>query len=879
MRMHKAELDNLLDRQKNLINDLLADNAPDFLKKHADLLDDYFYSIFSKSIAARKMTAKGIQPAVVALGGFGRKEQCIHSDIDLLILFKSHIPYEAEAFVQELIYPLWDAGFEVGYAVRTIKECIDMSFERFDILTTVLDARFICGASLIYMTFMEKFRAHLTRKRLRHVLEQLLIHTEKRLDDFGDSTYLLSPNIKSGFGGLRDYHTLLWYAKITADIKTARDLEYYGFLTHEEFALLTESLNFIWHIRNRLHHITRRKCDQLHFEYQKDVARLMGYRSSRNKQAVEQFLGDLHSRMEFLKQMNQITVENIRTSGGSARKSTGPRPTRTAGIVIRKRRLHFANTVVILQQPELLIRIFHESGKLKIPLSIEATRVASEFSHLVDARLIRDKACIDTFKKILALSFWEFNVLRIMLFTGILQKFIPEFSAIENKIQYNHYHLFPVDIHSIRCVQVLNSFREKGADPMKHLYHEVFREIRNKSLLLMVGLLHDIGKSDPAKEHSRQGAKIAARILNRMGFPAADIHEAVFLIENHLFMVITASRRDISDEETAVFCASRIGKVKLLRMLYLISVADSMATGPKAWNPWTENLLKELFLKTLNILKKGELATKRTEKLIQKKKEQILAMSGRIEDSADVEKYIAAMSRRYLLYVSPSEIIGHLALRQQLGDKDFVWDITREKNPDIRTVSVCGLDKPGFYSKLAGVFFLNSLDIVASQAYSWGPGIAMDIFKVKAPRDPLFEEEKWRKTRDDLARALGDDQFLSNLTRKIPKTFTPASGQRIMPNTVEIDNSTSSFFTIIEVHTYDFPGLLFALTNALYRNGVDFRVAMIATKVDQVIDVFYVRDIENEQKIESEGRLEAIKTAIIDSLPQIIDKEAIHEKN
>ncbi len=869
--MHKTELNILLDRQKNLISGLMDNQEPDFLKKHAEILDEHFYAIFEKSIAARKMTAKGIPPALIALGGFGRREQCIHSDIDLLILFKNHVPYEAEAFVQELIYPLWDAGFEVGYAVRTIKECLDMSFERFDILTTVLDARFICGASLEYMTFMEKFREMLSKKHMKQTMEHLLTHTEKRLHDYGDSTYLLAPNLKSGFGGLRDYHTLMWYAKIKSDIKTIRDLEYYGFLTHEEFALMWDSLTFIWEIRNRLHQITRRKCDQLHYEYQDDVAKLMGYKSSRKKPAVEQLLGDLHTRMEFIKQINLITVEKLRTGGRTRGEAGASKPTKTPGIVIRNRRLHFANTVVIIQQPDLLVRIFHESGKAKIPLCIEAMRVVSEFSHLVDDQIVRDPECITLFKKILALSFWEFNVLRIMLFTGILQKFIPEFGLIINKIQYNQYHQFPVDKHSIRCVQVLNSFREKGTDPMKSLYHSVFKEVRNKSLLLMVGLLHDIGKSDPAKEHSKQGAKIAARILPRLGFSRTDVHEAVFLIENHLFMSITASRRDISDEETAVFCASRIGKIKLLRMLYLVSVADAMATGPKAWNDWTESLLKELFLKTLNILKKGELATKRTEKLIQQKKVQVMEIGTKLWDTDRLSKELDSMSRRYLMYASSREIVEHLGLYKQLKENDFIWEISREKNTDIRTVSICGRDKPGFYSKVAGVFFMNSLDIVASQAYSWGEDIALDIFKVKPPKDQLFEDEKWEKAEKDLVTALTDDQFLDTLTGRLPGTLAPESG-RAVPNHVEIDNSTSSFFTIIEVHTYDFPGLLFALTHTLYRSGLDFRVAMVATKVDQVIDVFYVRDIENEMKIESETRLESIKTAIMKSLPQIVDK-------
>jgi len=384
----------LIKNRDSLIKKFLAGNEPDFLEKHTFLLDEYLFSIFEKSITARKMTISGNPFALIALGGYGRKEQCIHSDIDLLILFEKTIPPEVEAFVQELLYPLWDSRFEVGYAVRTIEECSEMAFYRFDILTTILDARFICGASLIYSSFMEEFRTALSEQHLKSTLNYLYEHGERRHFDFGDSTYLIAPDIKSGFGGLRDYHTLLWYAKIKSGIQNRRDLEYYGFLSHFEFQNLENALSDIWKIRNFLHHISKRKCDTLHFEYQNDLARLLKYKLNKKQPDVEGFLGKLHTQMDFLKQINQITFEDIL---GSIRikKGTGkPRLTGTEGLIIKKKRLHFTNTVVILQKPELLIKIFLESGKRKISLSVEARRVVSEFLHLVDTKLTADMECV-----------------------------------------------------------------------------------------------------------------------------------------------------------------------------------------------------------------------------------------------------------------------------------------------------------------------------------------------------------------------------------------------------------------------------------------------------------------------------------------------------
>ncbi len=878
MTIKRPEANILIQKRAALIQEFLAGESIDFLKSLTSFMDEYFYTVFEKSISARKLVVSGNPFAIIALGGFGRKEQCIHSDIDLLILFEKSVPLEVETFVQELLYPLWDARFEVGYAVRTIEECIAMSFERFDILTTVLDARFICGASLVYSSFMETFRSRLSGKQLKDTLTYLFEHGEKRLEDFGDSTYLVAPDLKSGFGGLRDYHNLLWYSKIKSNIKSRRDLEYYGFLSNFEYASLENSLAFIWDIRNRLHHITGRKCDTLHFEYQAEMAILLDYKNEAGQPDVERFLGELHGKMEFLKQLNQIAFEDI-LSNRKIKKESTTKPTKTEGLVIKNRRLYFTNTVTLLQKPDLLLKIFLESGQTKTPLSIEAMRVVSEFCHLVTAEIRTDPLCVKLFKQILALSYWKFNVLNVMLSTGILERFIPEFSAIVNKIQYNHYHLFPVDKHSIRCVQVINNFKEPGTNQMKSLYAGVFKDIRNKNVLLMAALLHDIGKSDPAKEHSKRGVKIAGPILDRLGFKPTEKEDVLFLIQHHLLLAKTATRRDIFDEETAVSTANAVGKIRLLRMLFLLTVADSKATGPKAWNDWTENLIKDLFLKTMGILKTGELASKKTQRLIDKKKQEVLALLRGNWQEEMVNTRLNGMPQRYLLYVPAQNIVDHINLYRNLKDRNFIWQITKEDDSDIRTVSICGKDKPGFYSKIAGIFFLNHIDIVASQAYSLGDSHILDIFKVMPPKDLIFEREKWEKAERDLAQALADDHFLDKALDKIPDTLAISSGTPPETSKVRIDNQTSSFFTIIEVLTYDFPGLLFSITNALYRNGLNVNVAMVGGKVDQVIDIFYIRDINGDQKIEANEKLEQIKTSILNTLPHIYAKEVLNEKN
>ncbi|MBF0235262.1 MAG: [protein-PII] uridylyltransferase, partial [Desulfamplus sp.] len=831
--------------------------------------------------------ASGNPVALVALGGYGRAEQCVNSDVDILILFEKKLPKDTDALVKELIYPLWDARLETGYAVRTVKECLSMAWEQFDILTTMLDARFICGGSHIYSLLMEKFRNRLSKKYIQTSLNRLIDQSRKRYTDYGDSTYLLEPNLKSGHGGLRDYHTILWYARIMSDIKCRRDLERYGFLSHSEFQMLESSLKFIWDIRNMLHSITGRKCDQLHFEHQLELAKLFGFRDKNGHKAVESFMGELHSKMDFIKQVNIMITEDIQLSKKAKLFSGIKRATNYKGIVIRERRLEFDPVEMIPKKPDLLLKIFVESGRLKKPISIEARRIVGEFAYLVDDKFRKDISNVNTFEQILSYSLWEFNVLNVMLSTGLLSRFMPEFSLIVNKIQYNQYHLFPVDKHSIRCVQIINSFKDKTKDNSNQLYAGIYKELRNRRTLLMGSLLHDIGKGDPAEEHSERGAQIARNIMTRSGYSVSDVEETVFLVRHHLFLIKIATRRDISDEQTAVFCASKIEKVSLLKKLYLLTVADSMATGPKAWNGWTEALLRDLFIKVMEVLKDRELATKKASKTIQRKKEEVLALNqtgfvskvgtadkGLIAnensawDDAVLLKELDCMSYRYLLYVPAAEIMTHLNLYRRLENRDFLWTVASQDDSDIRTITICGKDKPGFYSKLAGVFFLNGLNIVGSQAYSLGNNAALDIFKVMPPKDKIFENEKWSKAEKEFQQALNDDAFLERLTDKLPRSIAPKSGQIPIPNDVRIDNETSSFFTIIEVFAYDFPGLLFAITNVLYKLNLDVRVAMVATKIDQVVDIFYVKSVENG-KVDDSQKQEEIKNAILEALPSV----------
>jgi len=866
--------ENFKKKKERLVSSFLKNHEPFFQERHADLLDAYFCECFEKSMVGPSMGFNKNPYAIVALGGYGRQEQSIHSDVDLLLLFKKNIPPKAEELIREILYPLWDIGLDIGHATRTIKDCIILSGNNLEVLTSLLDARFICGMSNLYTEMQIQLRKKIIDKKAKKITTWLIESNQARHQNFGDSTYLLEPNLKDGQGGLRDYHTILWISKIKSSLKQARDMEVYGFLSHDEFQDQRKALAFIWKVRNWLHYLSDRKNDQLYFESQTKIAKFLNFSKVNGQQPVERFLSELHGHMELIKQQHLMFMYELGYINAlKKRKKKQPPQTKIDGLEIIRDRLNCSSTETVLNSPIILIKIFEESTRLKIPLSVEAKRLVKEFGYLVDDEFRSSREVLKSFERILLTFAPAFNVLNEMLNTAFMVAYIPEMKGIINRIQYDEYHLYPVDKHSLRVVQTIKKFSIKNDLTSDPLCSELYAKLKKPVLLLWAGLLHDIGKSQIGGGHSKRGAAIARVILKRIGYQQKDIETIAFLIEEHLFLIKTATRRDLYDEETAIFCGRRIQDIERLKMLYLLTVADSISTGPKAWNDWTASLLRTFFLKTIKILEHGELASSEAIKIVNRKKEEILSLAPIDADRKKFKDLYNVMSPRYRLYMPVKDILGHVRLYKSLGDTDFVWDIKKAEEADTRTITICAKDQPGLFSKIAGIFTLNDLDILGAQVYTWRNNTAIDIFKVKAPLDKIFENQKWEAVGKNLEEALsGRLDFTNNLRVKMNENryamLKKPIAMRSRPNRIEIDNDSSSFFTIIEVFSYDFIGLLFGITNALFKCGLDIWIAKISTKVDQVVDVFYVRDFDG-LKVDSPEQVEVIKKKIADALPDI----------
>ncbi|MCJ7594670.1 MAG: [protein-PII] uridylyltransferase [Desulfobacterales bacterium] len=842
----------------------VSDAFPD---TYTEVVDHYFRRSLQESRSGQRLFREKKPFALVAVGGYGRRDLCLHSDIDVIILFNSKIPSSAKELAEDIFYPLWDAGLDLGHGIRSVKDCLALCKDDFEVLTSMMDARFICGDSPLYLSLLHTLRKKVVSKRANAFSRWLEEQDQVRKVVFGDASYLLEPDLKEGIGGLRDYHHMLWLAKAFFDLTVPRDLEYMGKLSHNEYQELKANLGLVSLVRNHLHRICGRKRDRLTFEYQEEIARILGFRHEGRHLAVEQFLGRLHTAMASIKSLRRSFVL-AHLSKKQARNRDLPPEALPEKFQLSKGEIGFASPEAILSDPFLLMEIFELSGRLGSPLSLEAKRLIRDFLHLVDETFIGSQRAIKGFLRIMD-SEKAFETLDQMLEVGFLGAFIPEFGAIIDRVQFGDYHIFPVGRHALQTLANIKDLpRQKDI-----LLLDIFADIYNPEPLFLSCLFHDIGKVGP--NHARKGALLARGILRRFSYDTQATEDVLFLIKHHLLLAETATRRDLDDEKVIVQCARAIGTMERLKMLYLLAWADAQATGPRAWNEWTTKLLQELFLKILHTLDRGELATPDASRKARQTLLRVRRESAGLWEPEELEALLEAMTPRYLLGTRPADIVRHLGMFRgiQEGQSDdpskaFILDAKEDLSAGTWEVTILTKDRPGLFSDIAGVLALNNINILSARIYTWRNGTAVDLFSVTRPVDPIHSEEAWQKVRLDLGKTLEKRPSLAErLEQKATSSMWNRPKRPAKPPEIRVDNESSDFFTVIEAFADDRMGLLYLITRTLFNLGLDIGIAKIATKGNQIADVFYVRDIDG-QKVVDAGQIKGIKETLLRALQQ-----------
>jgi [protein-PII] uridylyltransferase len=874
----KYPIEKLKTSRERFVNQLkTGHNGRSLPEEYTALLDQYFEDSLHESQLRVNLDHHNISCALVAIGGYGRRELCLHSDIDIFLLFKKNVPAHARGFVQEILFPLWDLSLELGYGIRSFKECLSLAREDFEMFTAIIDARFIWGDYHLYLDLMERFHKKILSKNNRAFKQWLDEHEEIRLEKFGDSRYLLEPNIKEGIGGLRDYHHMLWLARAFAGLLEPPHLAFLAKLSYQEYQNLKQQVSFLLLVRNHLHDLSGRKNDHVRFQQQQEIASRLALREQEPSLAVEQFMGQLHATMTSIKSLSRSFIASLQPRN-TVRAKGNQSVSINHGLIMDRGEIGFSSASYVLSHPFSLISIFEHSAQLGYPLCLKAQRLIRDCLHMVDDEFRKSNAAVSSFLKILNAPNHTFETLDQMLEVGLLNVFIPEFDGIKDRILFDAYHIYPVGIHSLQTVRYL-----KGLTHEKDiLLRDLFEELQHPEHLFLAGLFHDIGKT--ASNHTRKGAEITRNILTRFAFTDDAIADICFLVQHHLLLVETAMRRDLNDEKVIVQCARLIGNKERLKMLYLLTWADSKATGPKAWNEWIASLVQELFFKVLHILERGELATQDALRRVEHVKSEVRQYIGSLVNANDLEAYFEMMSPRYVLTTSSRAIVQHLGMADRLkaalraeetghkgksGEVIFIFEARKDDVADCWQITFLAVDKPGLFSNIAGVLALNNINILSADIYTWRDRTAVDVLRVTNPLDELFVQEKWTKVKEDLKDALtGRLSLDSRLGQQAADSILSGPKQPSRPPQVIVDNEASDFYTVIEVYADDQLGLLYRITHTLFNLHLDIHIAKISTTVDQVADVFYVRDLDG-QKVENAKKVKEIKRALLHNLRHI----------
>jgi len=809
------------------------------LRQYSLQFDSYLSESFNKNVI------KGEKLTLVALGGYGRRDLHPYADIDLLILYDSSLEKQRiEEIVSNILYPLWDASLDVGHSVRMIDECIKDAEKDFFFQVALLDARAIAGDDALFKKLISQFKEHFIQGRRKEFVEQMLAHIDARISRFGKHSYLLEPNIKESRGGLRDLHNVLWTSKAIFGLNSLKELESSGLLSIDERKSLESAWDELIEVRNRLHLLSNRKNDRLYFEYQLELAQIFGHKDKDGMLAVEHFMSKLYSSMRVLSITHQLFFEHVLETIHPPRENIYKEL--EAGIEIINNKIYLSDRDLPKKRPYIFLRLFYHSAQHLIPVHHNTRRFIRANLNLIDDEKARSsKRMRNAFLGILS-SENPLFALEPMLEIGLLSAYIPEFSHIESLAQHDVYHTYTVDRHCLETVSQLVKLRYAESD--------IFKRLKHPDILLLAGLLHDIGKGF-GHGHSQRGARMAAHIGSRMGLSDEEIELLVFLIENHLFLMDTALRRDLDDENFILKCARHIGDAERLNALYLLSIADAKATGPNVWGEWKAALLLELYLKIAHLLERKDLIDPDRIQNVEWMKQQIRKILGADED-------LDKLPEEYLLSFTPEEICNHLKISSQLKDKCcFVFP---EDKGNCWQLLIIARDCTGLLAKICGVLALHNLGVLGAQIFTWKDGTAVDLLELKSFLSISYEEQDWQALEVDLIKAI---EGRIGIARRLEYKGFPVGVCKIPKGSgakteVIIDNKSSDFYTIIEVYANERPGLLYDVTRTLSEFNINIYRAKIGPRVDQVVDVFYVLDRWG-QKIEDPELQEEIRLSLL----------------
>ncbi|MGH7961269.1 MAG: [protein-PII] uridylyltransferase [Candidatus Binatia bacterium] len=804
--------------------------------------------------------------AVLAVGGYGRREMNAHSDIDLQFLYEKITPY-VETVCEIIPLSLTDAGFVSRPVVRTVRDCVRLADQDLTIKSALLDSRYLCGDEPLVHKFTTVLEGEIIAKNPKRFFQEKAEESRKRHHEKGGSIYMLEPDIKDGPGGLRDLHTARWLAKVKYKIGDLRELITNGVASAATLAQIDEARDFLWWLRNGLHLLERKEEDRLSFERQEQLAPTLGFAE------VTEFMRCYYGHATVVSAFSQMMVDRCLETRrfynfiGRARS----RKIREGEHIVDGA-LEVTKAELLTSDPLNILTVFHDAQRHKVRLT-DATRqlIRAALSHYAPANVAALPALREAFLTILN---WKERVtptLYEMHALGVLEWLLPEFAHLHWRTQRDLYHVYTVDEHTLHGVSELERLRNGDYKAELPLLTQVMREIDKVALLFLSMLYHDVGKGY-GKEHSARGAQKVQTAAARWRLSPDDAHEWRTLVQHHLLMSHIAQHRDLAEDSVIADFARTVGTPALLKKLYLLTFADMKAVGPRVWNAWKGKLLDELYLRTLERFETGETVEEGRDARLQRRKAQLRQTLTATAAPEDVAAFLAAMPESYFLSTPEETVPGHLQLLSRFHHKqeDGIGEPYRAAllhfpEREFSELTIATNDRPGLFAIVAGVLMVNGLNIADARITTSRDGIALDVFRLSHMDriDMVMDADTWTRTYARLGAALRGERTMEDLLRAAsPPAYLHKRPARI-PTEVTVDNGASPRYTVIDITAPDRMGFLFTVTYALFQLGAVIHLAKITTNVDQVLDVFYVTDNSGAKVADPDGLAHALRNQLV----------------
>ena len=835
-------------------------------RSRSDHIDALFRVLFES--VARQVAPEGLggKLCVAAFGGYGRRELVPFSDVDILFLVEKSKKSDAkiEEVIRQTLVALWDVGFKVGHATRTIGEAVKKANEDMVTKTSMLESRFLAGKKDIFDSFRKKFEAECVHGREKEYIAWRLANQADLRAKHGASVFLQEPNVKGGVGGLRDYQSLLWISHFKLGTRSTAGLVEAKILDKSERRQLDKSYDFLLRTRSEMHYLNNRAADALTLQLQGRVAIAFGYGQKNILRKVEAFMRDYYSHTRNIHLTTESALERMRVV--PAKKPAGllgmigrPKTENFDGFVARDGKIAPENEKVFSDDPCRMIRAFHHAQVRQIDFH-------SDLSDLIRANLARvnrtfqySKSARETFFAILSHKGAVAPVLRRMHDLGFLGRYMPEFGALDCLVQHEFYHRYTVDEHTLVCIEKLDEILFAKSEKLRG-YREIFQKIEDPVALYLALLLHDTGKAANERHHEEASALLAYKVARRLQLSPERRKMLVTLVDTHCVLSKMARTRNLEDQATILEFCKIVGDRANLDALMLITLADGMGTSDENWSDWKEGLVWTLYERARQHMEGGPGAALELTKSREDLKQGVLKLMG-ADFGDEVEAHFALMSARYFQMFGSETIAGHLRLFREFfanQKKDdavplapvFQW----EPRPDQghTEVWICGWDRPRLLERMAGAFLSAQVNILSADIFTRSDSLVLDIFRVASMRhEPVDNPRDIARVESRLAESLRFEDFdFTPLVAKETRLRSYRISQDFeLPTKIKIDTESHPTYTLIDIQTPDRLGLLYDLLRAMGKEGLLIELSRITTEMDVAMDSFYVHG-KNGSKID-----------------------------